>query len=335
MTNNHRIMWMSMLLIIAVLVCVPIGADACFPCIEIPGTGITITPVGPAPTVAVKKADEAANKVIDSGKQTVTSAANAGVAVVTAGVSHQIEIVNIIAGKESLSEAGQKYIKSQGNAIASVGQAVSDANATAHNAPVIAAQSVGGDVGKTLATTLNIVQGENRLNVEFVSTALIETGGVVSGKWTLEQLKAAPLAAGIRAAEKQFEPESQPLPAEVKAKLASFYPAEILNAARWAVGSVTISVPDVTNQFRKTFQNVENAVTVGHITVFVRDPGTSSLSSLHWWAHELQHQVQYSKLGIDEFALLYVKSCPNVESEAENQAERAVPVGLVSYDCPF
>lgn len=115
----------------------------------------------------------------------------------------------------------------------------------------------------------------------------------------------------------------------VKAKLAGFYPADVLDAARWTVGSVSISVPDVTNQFRKIFQDVDNAVTVGHITVFVREPS----SSYHWWAHELQHQVQYHQWGIDSFAYKYVTSCHEVESGAEDQAQKAVPAGSTSLGC--
>ena len=37
--------------------------------------------------------------------------------------------------------------------------------------------------------------------------------------------------------------------------------ADVLDSARWTVGSISISVPDVTNQYRKLFGE-ENAVTV-------------------------------------------------------------------------
>lgn len=96
------------------------------------------------------------------------------------------------------------------------------------------------------------------------------------------------IAAALRAAEKQFESQAQPLPADVRAGLASAYPSDVLDAARWTVGSISISVPDLVNLERKEFAGVDNAVTVGHVTVFVRDPG----NDYHWWAHELQHQVQ-------------------------------------------
>ena len=152
---------------------------------------------------------------------------------------------------------------------------------------------------------------------------------LVSGKLRPEELLATPLAAAIRAAEKQFESTAQPLPPEVKAMFASQYPADVLNAARWTVGSISISVPDVTNQFQK-IEGMDNAVTVGHVTVFVRDPG----QMYHWWAHELQHQVQYHDWGIDSFAYKYVTSCHDVESSAEDKAQQVYPVvGKVSLSC--
>jgi hypothetical protein len=76
------------------------------------------------------------------------------------------------------------------------------------------------------------------------------------------------------------------------------------------------------NKERKVFAGVDNAVTVGHVTVFVRDPG----NDYHWWAHEMQHQVQYHQWGIDQFALKYITSCHAVEADAENKAQQVMPV---------
>jgi hypothetical protein len=195
------------------------------------------------------------------------------------------------------------------------------------NFKVVAAESIGGNVGKTVMT---IVDGPNRLQVEFAATAAIEAGEIVQGKLDVSHAIAEPLAAAIRAAELQYLPNSQSLPADVRAKLAPYYPPGLLDNARWAAGSVSMSVPDVTNQARKIFSGVDNAVTVGRVTVFVRDPK----DAYHWWAHELQHQVQYNDWGIDEFAYRYVTTCHNVESNAEDKAQQAIPVdGQVSLGC--
>jgi hypothetical protein len=302
-----------------------LSAGACFPCIKI--GPVTLTPVGPVPTAAVQPADNAVNKAVDTVRPVVKSAGDVATSIGSAAIAPQVHIFNVISGKENLGEAGKQIVQSQGAQVASVGKAISATNAAQNNIKVIAAESIAGDVGKTVVT---IATGPDRLQSEFASTAAIQAGGLITGTLKPEDLIAEPLAAGIRAAENQFEPNSKPIPSDVKAKLAAFYPADVLDAARWTVGSVSISVPDLTNQFRKVFQDVENAVTVGHVTVFVRDPG----NNYHWWAHELQHQVQYQQWGIDKFAYNYVTACHEVETGAETKAQQAVPIsGTVSLGC--
>jgi hypothetical protein len=231
-----------------------------------------------------------------------------------------VQAFGVIAGKESLGAAAGNIVKGPGVVIATVGQAVTDTNAAVTNIPIVAAQSITGNVGQTVMT---IATGPTRYTVDFAATALIESGGVLQGQ-NPDMLLAEPLAAAIRSAEYQFASQAQPLPPEVKARLACCYPPDVLNAARWTVGSISLSVPDLVNQGRKLFEGVDNAVTVGNVTVFVTDPG----SNYHWWAHEMWHQVQYSQWGIDQFALKYVTSCHTVESDAENKAQQVVPVAF-------
>jgi hypothetical protein len=279
---------------------------------------VTVTPIGIVPTAAMPPIQKAIpailavpDAVVDGGTNVIKNAVQAVPAV---------QLVGVMAGQEKLSDAGKKLVKSPGAVIASVGEAVTETNAAAINVPVVAAQSIAGNVGKT---TLTIVTGPERLVVDFAATGAIEAGGVMQGesaKWVI----AEPLAAALRSAKNQFEGQANPLPADVKAKFASAYPPDVLDAARWTVGSISISVPDLVNNARLVFAGVENAVTVGNVTVFVRDPG----SDYHWWAHELQHQVQYHLEGIDQFAYNYVTSCHEVESDAENKAQQVVPVPI-------
>jgi hypothetical protein len=294
----------------------------CFPvCVQV--GPITLTPVGVFPTPVVQKVDQQVNNAAPAVQQTLQQAVeDLGRAV----LSPNVQLIRVIAGQESLSAAGQALVHDQGDAIASVGQAVSTVNALQNNLKVVAAQTILGDVGKTI---MNFSNGTDRLQVEIATTTAIESGEVIGGKLRPEELIAAPLAAAIRAAENQFSPQARPLPPDVRQRLAAFYPSTVLENARWTVGSLSISVPDVTNQYRKTFEDVENAVTVGHVTVFVTDPG----QNYHWWAHELQHQVQYSQWGIDSFAYRYVTTCHDVEQNAEDLAQRAVPDGQVSLGC--
>jgi Domain of unknown function (DUF4157) len=296
-------------------------SEACFLCVKL--GPVTLTPVGPVPTPVVKPVDTAVNKTVVPAAK---AAGKAVVAVGTAAVAPQVHIIKVIAGQESLGSAAKGIVESQGAQIAAVGQAVSATNGAVNGITIVAAQSISGNVGQTVMT---IVTGPDRLQVEFASTAAIEAGNITSGKEGPEELIAEPLAAGIRAAQNQFQPEAKPIPANVKKLLAPYYPADVLNAARWAVGSVSLSVPDVVNQSAKIFMGVDNAVTVGNVTVFERDPGTN----YHWWAHELEHQVQYHDWGIDMFALKYVTSCHEVETQAEDKAKQAVPNGSVVLWC--
>jgi len=279
---------------------------------------VSLTPIGIVPTVALKPVEKTGNAAINATLATVGSGLSVAAKTVQAGTSPAFQVAGVIGGKESLGDAAKTIVTGPGVVIASVGEAVSETNAAVIDVPVVAAQSIGGDVGKTVMT---IATGPTRLTVEFAATGVIEAGGILQGQ-SPDMLIAQPFAAALRSAEKQYEGQAQPVPADVRARLASAYPAEVLDAARWTVGSISISVPDIVNLERKEFAGVDNAVTVGHVTVFVRDPG----NDYHWWAHELQHQVQYHEWGIDQFAFKYVTSCHEVESAAENKAQQVVPV---------
>lgn len=309
-----------------VLMAVALAVCSCLSMSQIPGIQIgpiKVTPVGVFPTPVVNKANDTINQV---APPVVTAAGDAAKAVGTTLIAPQVHVIRVIAGQESLGDAAGKVVQSQGDQIVAVSQAVSATNAAVANVQIIAAGEITGDVGKTIMT---VGTGANRLQVEFATTAAMQSGNVLNGKLSPEVMVAAPLAAAIRAAQQQFSQDAKELPPEVKAQMAPYYPAEVLNSARWTVGSISLSVPDVTNQFRK-IEGVDNAVTVGNITVFVRDPGTS----YHWWAHELQHQVQYRNWGIDTFAYKYVTSCHEVETDAENKAVQVVPInGTASLGC--
>jgi hypothetical protein len=112
------------------------------------------------------------------------------------------------------------------------------------------------------------------------------------------------------------------MPESVRAALAPFFPADILANARWTVSSISLAIPDLIDQGQKTFEGSDYAVTVGNITVFSRDLE----GSLHWWAHGLLHQVQYSNWGFDDFVFRYVASCHAVEGDAEAKAQASIPV---------
>jgi hypothetical protein len=161
------------------------------------------------------------------------------------------------------------------------------------------------------------------------AAALIEGGNALQGV-PLDRVAAAPLAAALRAGERQYLPDSKPIPSEIATHFRNKYPNEVLDNARYAVGTISISAPDIINAVQKTVFDADNAVTVGHITIFVKDPA----GDLHWWAHELQHQVQYDQWGFDEFAFQYMTACQKVESEAEDKAQSLEPYNQpVKHQC--
>jgi hypothetical protein len=280
---------------------------------------ITITPAGPVPTKAIPAitaTTKQAAKVIDT---TAHAVANVAVSGAKATVSPAVQITKVIAGQEHLSAAAQNLIVSKGDEVKAIGEAVSETNAVVNNLPVVAASSIAGTNGKVV---MSLGSDTNRLAVEFAATTLIESGGILAGQQSPEAILASPLAAALRSAEKEFEVDAKPLPPDVKAALASSYPAEVLENARWTVGYLSITAPGSTIEYQDKIKGHPIfAVTVGHVTVFSVDPG----KDYHWWAHELYHQLQYHNLGIDQFALNYIKNCHAVETDAENMAQKVIP----------
>jgi hypothetical protein len=297
------------------------ASAACIPvCVTVHGPTVTVTPPNNNPVSATITP---LGPLPSSVGQPVNQAARTGV---KAAVAPSIAVVNIIAGKETLGEAGANIAAAHGAHLQAIGEAVSQMNAQNQNLKIIAATKIGGNVGKTVMT---LGTGPDRLAVEFAATLAIEAGGILQGM-PLDRVIAAPLAAAIRSAVKEFLPRSQPIPVNIRQAFLNQYSSVVLDNARFAIGSISISVPDVTNMVVKKFQGNDNAVTVGNITVFSVAPGMN----LHWWAHELQHQVQYQNWGIDEFAYKYVTSCHGVESDAEDKARAVAPIsGNVHLSC--
>jgi Domain of unknown function (DUF4157) len=283
------------------------------------GHGVSLTPVGVAPTSTVQKANDMLNKAVTAVTPAVNQVIDAGAKSVTAELAPLKVTGKLIAGESTLADAGKSLAHANGDKYVAIGKAVSETNAASANVKVIAAESIGGDVGKA---TMQLYTGPDRLSVEFAATALIAGGGVLQGV-PPDRVLAAPLAAALRAAEEQFLPNSKPLPPSVMSFFKGKYPDDLLNDARFAISSISISVPDITNKTQKAVFGNDNAVTVGRVTVFSQDPA----DSMHWWAHELQHQVQYKSWGVDEFAFQYMTECHKVESDAEAQAQRLVPEG--------
>jgi hypothetical protein len=123
-------------------------------------SSLTITPLGVLPSTLGKPV----NQVIGTGAK--------------AAAAPSIAIVNIIAGKETLGQAGANVASAQGASLQAVGETVSEYNAQIQNEKIVAASKIGGNVGKTIMT---LATGPDRLSVEFAATTAIEAGGLLQG----------------------------------------------------------------------------------------------------------------------------------------------------------
>ncbi|NNF35692.1 MAG: DUF4157 domain-containing protein [Saprospiraceae bacterium] len=155
-----------------------------------------------------------------------------------------------------------------------------------------------------------------------LATALAENVSAVANGKNPIQVIGAPLAAALRAANTSHYNNSKPIPEDVKNALRGFFPESTLESARYTIGSVEITLPNAINKVAKYGE--AHAVTVGNIIVFSKDPGSFSDTPL-WWAHEMAHVDQYSKLGMEKFAYKYMKDLgKSIERQAERTAEDIV-----------
>lgn len=286
----------------------------------------TRDPVDEAAKAAQKKAEEAARAAAEAAKKAAEAAAAAAKANAEAEVALTKAGISIVTGGQSADQAAKSVLISKGKALEASAEAASAASEQKNNVKVSIGQAVAGDTGKTVVT---LATGLDRLQVEFGTTAAIQAAQIAQGK-DPKMVVAAPLAAAIRASHDQFEAQSRPLPDNIRQRFSGKYPVGILDSARFAIGGLSISVPDIANGTRRVLSNADNATTVGNVIVFSTDPK----DSFHWWAHELRHVQQYSEWGIDVFAYKYVIGCHAVESEAENKAQDIEPVtGSANLGC--
>jgi Domain of unknown function (DUF4157) len=140
---------------------------------------------------------------------------------------------------------------------------------------------------------------------------------------TPEEVAAAPLsvllAAAITTAAEQLRGSAKEVPKLVRLALQRHFPPEILSTAQYTVGKIGITLPEVINGAQSFMGNHAHGVTVDNVIVFSTEPNQTDQSAL-WWAHELQHVVQYANMGVAEFASRYITACTAIEKEAEDKA---------------
>lgn len=176
------------------------------------------------------------------------------------------------------------------------------------------AQTLAEKTGKTGEFVFDVATFTQRYQDAAIQSMGASAANVLLGKNPLEFV-AMPLAAAIREARARHIKNAKPLPADVRKALGNFFAPDVLDRAKYTVGTVEITLPNGIGKVHKFFGN-DYAVVVDDVIVFPKDPG-SFKDNPQWWGHEMTHVQQYKQWGIDEFAFRYVKS---VGDEAEDPA---------------
>lgn len=158
------------------------------------------------------------------------------------------------------------------------------------------------------------LEGQDRLVQD--SAGAVSAGVELAKGKGLVSIPAEALAAELRHAEATVLPESKPLPQHVIDEMSKIYPDSVLKHARYVVGhKSSTNVAEMLNLAVRVGENSANAVTVGRVIVFERQPG----KDYGWWAHELGHVQQYMEMGMDGFARAYVKNRDGIERDADRR----------------
>lgn len=108
----------------------------------------------------------------------------------------------------------------------------------------------------------------------------------------------------------------QPIPGNIRQALSPYFPAQILDKARWTTaGGISL------DGALKNWFNQEGAITLDEVIAF---SSTQQASDVELWAHELTHVLQYSQMGVETFAFQYTFNWNGLESQARDNASRII-----------
>jgi hypothetical protein len=141
----------------------------------------------------------------------------------------------------------------------------------------------------------------------------------------LIQLGSMGLATALRQTQQYYAGRGNPLPDAVKVMLSITFPGEVLDRVRIVDTDAEGTLPAIINDVQTEFGDAvggQSAVTVDTVIAFSEIPHPSSID---FWAHEIQHVMQYRQLGgIDAFAAAYTRDYAELESDANAVARKAV-----------
>jgi hypothetical protein len=177
-------------------------------------------------------------------------------------------------------------------------------------------KALGPGVGKAIEIIRLPEKIERAVIVKAAETGL---DAAKTGKVDPAKIAAIPLAALLQQAIDLYKSRGLPVPDTVQTLLSTTHTRETLQGARFVIDDNLGSLPSAIN-FLKEQSNDNFAVTVGNIIVFAKDPG---VTNMHFWAHELQHTVQYRELGVNGFAAKYLTNSADLEADAEKYGNKA------------
>nr|WP_294560413.1 DUF4157 domain-containing protein [uncultured Rhodopila sp.] len=134
--------------------------------------------------------------------------------------------------------------------------------------------------------------------------ALLDYAGTALGD-LIDSARQQAIADGVRA-----------MPPGVYRALLGYFPAALLQRARYAVGGTRrLSLPMLAFSYGDAL-----AMTLGDVILF--KTARAADNDLKLWAHELTHVMQYQRWGIEGFAERYVRDSAAVEREAIDNTTR-------------
>jgi hypothetical protein len=108
----------------------------------------------------------------------------------------------------------------------------------------------------------------------------------------------------------------QPIPPEVKADLQYYFSKDLLERVRWTQVGPEL---DLGSLVAAWYRSEGGAVTLQDVIVYSH-PDMARNRTL--WAHELTHALQYEKLGLADFARVYLTNHEVLEQQARENAAR-------------
>jgi hypothetical protein len=142
----------------------------------------------------------------------------------------------------------------------------------------------------------------------------------------LARFGAMALSEAMHQAHATYANADRRLPPAVKLLLSISFPKEVLERVRVvdtdAEGSLPAIINEVQTRIGEAAAGGQSAVTIDDVIAFSEIPEPSAID---FWAHEVQHVVQFQKLGgIDAFAAQYTRDYRKLEADANAVAVKAL-----------